>query len=365
LATTYHPATFQERGMAVPFTTPLLGGTRVRAGREQGIELLVRNPTGGRGVYVMTWAGIGSLCRPTLHDKVLSTRIASLESVTPTTIRGVASAIAAEGLAGEQALQAAQIATKADTADRRATRHRLLVALVHQVNAALHQSSVASGTNTSDINARAQLTIAWLAPHLHQSPAWVVGALDALSDLLVDLGVATKADVGRVARLISMLRQVREDIPAWSKTQRSVERASCADMIRSMADVILSLAGTALANARALTGDMIGLLRTWATDPDALIRIATRPEWLLDGWEQLCLIWNYAQDDATKSAALVEILEHVPILPVEVTERDGTLLDVNNTLLRQRPITLNEDWRAGAVVFDLIARNEQLRGVAP
>ena len=60
---------------------------------------------------------------------------------------------------------------------------------------------------------------------------------------------------------------------------------------------------------------MIGLLRTWATDPDSVIRIAARPDWLLDGWEQICLIWNYARDDATRSAALVEILEHVPILP--------------------------------------------------
>ena len=208
--------------MAVPFTTPFLGGTRVRAGRKQGIELLVRNPTGGRGVYVMTWAGIGSLCRSTLHDKVLSTRIASLENITPTTIRRVASAIAAEGLAGEQAMEAAQIATRAEKADRRATSHRLLVALVHQVNAVLHQSAFTAPRirTCRDIDARAQLTIAWLAPHLHQSPAWVAAPWKHSPTSWLAYGVGSRRSRGRIPRLIAMLRQVRADIADWSKTQR-------------------------------------------------------------------------------------------------------------------------------------------------
>jgi hypothetical protein len=307
----------------------------------------------------MPWSGIMSLCRPTLHDKVLSGRIGGLARVTPVSIRRISRAIAVEGLAGEQAMQAAQTATETDKSDRRITSHQLLAALVRQVNAVMRQSSDVALVETDDLDARARLTIAWLAPHLRQSPTWAVTALDALTDIMAGLGVG--GDAGRVPRLISMLRQVRACIADWAPTQRSTERTSCAEAVCSMADITLSLAETALADARAVTEDMIGLLRNWSTDPESVTRLVTRPEWLLDGWEQICLIWNYAPDDGTKTAALAEILEQVPILPVEVSEWGGDSPDLNNVLLKQKPISLNEDWRTGAIVFDLIARNEQLR----
>ena len=52
-ATPYHPTTFLERGVVVPFTTPLLAGARARSARKPGIELVLHNPSGGLGVYVM------------------------------------------------------------------------------------------------------------------------------------------------------------------------------------------------------------------------------------------------------------------------------------------------------------------------
>ncbi len=359
--TPYHPATFQERGVAVPFTTPFLGGARARPSRDQGIDLLVRNPTGGRGVYVMPWNGITTLCRPTLHDKVLNTRIATLAAMTPATIRQVARAIAAEGLAGEQAMLAAQAATAIGLSDRRATNHYLLSALVHQVNAVLHLSS--SVGDLTDLDTRARMTIAWLAPQLRQSPTWAIEALDALTHMMAGVGVAG-GEVGRVPRLTATLRQVREAIAAWGTAQRDEDRTACCDTICAMADTTLSLTEAAQTSARELTQDMVGLLRSWAADPNAASRIASRPEWLLDGWEQICLIWNYAQDDAARFAALIEILDHVPVLPTEVSCSGANAPDVNHLLLRQRPLGLNEDWRTGAAVFDLIARNEQLRAVA-
>src|ERR1700712_5461419 len=51
----YHPTTFLERGVAVPFTTPMLAGTRARPAEKQGLELVIPNPSGGRGVYIMAW----------------------------------------------------------------------------------------------------------------------------------------------------------------------------------------------------------------------------------------------------------------------------------------------------------------------
>ena len=136
LTEAYKPASFAERGVAVPFTTPRLAGARVRAAERTGTEFIVPNPSGGRGVYIMPWTGIASLCRPTLHDKVLSTRIAVLRGVTPATIRRVARAIAGEGLAGEDAMEAARLAADTDQNDRLVTNFLLLMALIEQARLA-------------------------------------------------------------------------------------------------------------------------------------------------------------------------------------------------------------------------------------
>ena len=356
----YNALTFQERGVAVPFTTPLLGGTRARESNKHRLDLIVRNPAGGAGVYVMPWTGITALCRPTLHDKVLNARLAALDRLTPATIRQAARAIAAEGLAGEHAMAAARTATDTDKSDRVITNHHLLAALVRQVNIV----PGATDPNAPDLDARARQTVAWLAPHLGQPIIWAVGALDSLADIMAGIGVVSGGDAGRIPRLIGLLRRTRDEIGAWSETQRNEERVSCADRICAMAETTLSLAAAALLKARVITEDMVGVLRTWARDPDAVTRLTARPEWLLDGWEQVCLIWNYAEGDAERCAALIEIVENLPVQPREASMRDQNAHDLDNLFLMRRPIALNEDWRTGAAVFDLIARNERFRARA-
>jgi hypothetical protein len=352
----YLPTTFQERGAAVPFTTPVLGGTRVRAGRKTRVELTFRNPADGRGVYVTPWTDIALRCRPTLHDRVLITKIAALPSLTPTTIRQAARTTAEEGLAGEPAMEAARAATAKDKEIRAIASHRLLVALIHQVNAVpdLQHASLEAGTD--DLDTQARLTNDWLASHLGQPRTWAATALEAIADIMSGSG-----ELDRIPRQIAMLRQTRDEIAGWGREQWRVDWISCADMISSAAEFTLTLAASALAKERLATENMIGLLRTWAIDPDVVIRFAARPEWLLDGWEQICLIWNFARDDAGKCAALVEIIEQVPIMPKAVSEWAGNTSD----LVVHRPISLNVDSRNGASVHDLIARNEQFRALAP
>jgi len=361
----FDPATFQERGVATPFTTPLLGGARARPGRNQEIELLMRNPAGGRGIYVMPWNGITSICRPTLHDKVLNTRIAGLESITPATVRTVARSIAAEGLAGEPAMEAARAAIETSGRDRLVTNYQLLTALIRQINVVPDLPSEALGSDTAELNARARLAIARLASHLRQPATWAVGALDAIAGVMAGTGMASSGEVGRVPRLIALLRRTREDIAEWSLTLQRENQVSCARMICSAADLTLSLAATELSKVRVLTDDMVGLLRSWAAEPDLVVRLAARPEWLLDGWEQICLIWNYALDEPSRSVALAEIADHVPVLPKEVNDWTGHESDLNKQSLTYRPIRLNADWRTGVNVFDLIARNEQFLATEP
>src|SRR5215472_10209040 len=96
----YVPATFRERGVAVPFTTPLLTGARVRRAEQGGTELLMLNPAGAPGVYILPSTGLGTLCRPSVHDTRLNQRISTLPTITPASVRDAAREVAASGLAG-------------------------------------------------------------------------------------------------------------------------------------------------------------------------------------------------------------------------------------------------------------------------
>ncbi|MSP03265.1 MAG: hypothetical protein EXR07_19800 [Acetobacteraceae bacterium] len=359
----YHPTTFLERGVAVPFTTPLLGGTRARPAADQGLELVIPNPSGGRGVYVMPWAAITSLCQPTLHDKVFNTRIAALQSVTPAMIRRIAQEIAAEGLVGEEAMETARQATDNDKGDRLLTNYLLLMNLIAQVNLLPAAAPGSSDHMYLGQDASARLTVAWVAPRIGQSADWIASALEALADLMANIGVAAVGPPVRIPRLISLLRTTRSEIADWSREQREDDQASYARMICSVADFTLTLAGSVLSRANGLTANMVQLLRTWAADPESVVQQAGRPEWLLDGWEQICLIWNFAADDAARRAALVEIAGLVPVLPREVNDWCDSLPEASAAFRVRRLVRLNEDWRTGATVFDLIARNEHFRAV--
>jgi len=360
----YHPTTFEERGVAVPFTTPMLSGTRARPTEKQGVELLIPNPSGGRGVYIMPWSAISTWCRPTLHDTVFNERVANLLNVTPASIRRVGLELAAEGLAGEEAMQAALTATNAEKEERLITNYHLLMALVQQVGVRFPASPSASNPNKIDLSMQARLTVDWVSPRLGQPAAWTASALEALSDVMGNIGVAPATASSRLPRLLATLHQVRTDMAGWGEIQQEGELVECVKIVCAVADLTLSLGASTLAKGQDLTSDMINLLQTWATDPKSVVQLVMRPEWLLDGWEQICLIWDHAQDHADRRAAMVEILGLVPVLPQEAGQWSDTGSDATKELRYTRSVALNEDWRTGSLVFRLIDRNEHLRAIA-
>ena len=170
------------------------------------------------------------------------------------------------------------------------------------------------------------------------SMAWVAGALDTVAGMMASIGIASGSHTGRIPRLIRMLYEIRGEIGEWSVTRRGGDRVSYANAVLAAADLMLSLAAAILAKARSRTIDMVGLLRTWNTDRETVIRLAERPEWLLDGWEQICLIWRYARDDVSRRAAVAEIFNQIPVLPRELGEWSGHGAEMEELLLANRPI---------------------------
>ena len=115
------------------FTTPTLVGSRVRPGDRVSLELIVPNPSGGRGQYVLPWSALQNLCSPTLYDRRLQRAVAVLRGVTPAAIRKITQDVAAEGLAGREAKKSAGKTALDDRETQTIANYYLLLALVQEV----------------------------------------------------------------------------------------------------------------------------------------------------------------------------------------------------------------------------------------
>jgi hypothetical protein len=356
----YHPGTFLERGAAVPFTTPALNGARARPGPRGALEFTVPNPSGGRGLYIVPWEGVFALCRPTVHDCRLISALSGLRGVTPTAIRAAARIIAAEGLAGRAARAAAQEAMVADERARTTVNFQLLLELVGQVEA---QDATPAGPD-GDLERRARNAVARIAPGLARTSEQIATSLEELAALFAPVGLGRTAAAARVPRLLAALEALRDAMLDWARAHPDETGADAARIAES-AEVTLACARVVVAEVQAMPRAMVPLLRAWLAEPEAVAQKATRPDWLLDGWERIHLLWQTAEP-ALRDATLAEMATLIPVLPKEAAEWGHIdIPGITDGGLRRRMVAMAEDWRTGVTLHDLVVRNEHLLALAP
>lgn len=378
LSQTYQPLTFVERGVAVPFTTPVLHGARARPGQRTGIELIVPNPSGARGSYILPWTGVADMCRPTVHDRRLCERVTELNAISPSSLRRAARFVAAEGLAGREAKAAIQDAEERDRQQTTVTNYLLLMALMQQVETpgsgfaeALAEAALtAEGPimkedaegQPSEIERRAKRALAEVAPTLNSSPEEIADILEQMAEEFGPIGFGMHASGARIPREIIALTSFRNDMYAWSGDHID-NSGPVAAIIAEVAQVTLTCAQTTLADARVPTDDVYQLICAWPQQQDNIKLKLARPEWFLDGWGPICALWQEAEDDGSRRAAIDEIGLLLPVLPKEAAEWTGVAIEGETSGSRRKIIPLNEDWRTGALVFDQIARAERRRAL--
>ena len=359
----YQPTTFLERGVAVPFTTPLLAGTRARPAERGGTELLIPNPSGGAGVYILPWSDLRAFCRPTLHDIQLNERIAEARAITPADIRRAAQEIAAEGLAGRAARQQAQAAAAKASDERLLTNFLLLLELVRQNEASGTGLPPPERASPAELELRARRQITRLAPALGCNVEQIAVYLEQLAERYAGIGVGAQTAQARHGRTMSLIARMREEALDWAARQDDTAKAQAA-LLADTAALTLACGERILADCRGRTADIRQLLRSWHVDPDKLTQTCTRPDWLLDGWDQICLLWTTAADDAERRLALADIALMIPVIPREVCGWIDSQIDVDTSYRFRKNILLNHDWRSGMLVLLLTARNEQIRALA-
>jgi hypothetical protein len=359
----HQPATFASRGVTVPFTTPLLTGGRVRQSKRTGTEFVVPNSSGGRGVYILLWPGVLELCNPTVHDRALAQRVSCLARIDPANVRGSALDVALEGYAGRKAAAAAEVARQSDHSRVSLMQSLLVAALIEQVEPTLRKAT-ALAESMPNFERQAGLVLRRIAPAAGCSPAHLTIVLSAMGAAFASIGVERNGHTARVPRLIIRLAEARADIARWllANPQNDMEPLGRA-LTGTMAGA-LDGAEAMLAQTRATLADPVKLLQSWIANPDDAAGLVARCDWLLDGWEHICLIWKIADSDSSRRAALLEMVQSLPVWPREVNDWFPAQIPLEAMNLACRVVSRNDAWRSGAAALAMIERNEALRAMS-
>jgi hypothetical protein len=359
----YQPATFLERGVTVPFTTPFLLGARIRpADTRSALEVVISNPSGGRGFYIVPWGALPEVCSPTLHDRRLWQRLSDQTAIAPSLVRETARAVAAEGLAGRAAAAAVVQARSEEGAARMRANFLLLLDLIRRTETREEAAIPPQRDTPANIETRARRAVARFAPRLGVSAEIIAAWLEAIAGAAAGIGVPGDAAPGRMRGLATRLAILAEEVELWIAQSADPKEQHAAMLVVDAARLTLRCAEAAFRDIDGPLSDTPTLLRAWREDSSDFSRRAVRPDWLLDGWEVICELWRDA-DPALRVGVLWEMAMLAPVMPREVEEWLGMAEDWDRPTRMRRVVRANEDWRSGRML-DIVARNERLRARA-
>jgi hypothetical protein len=323
----------------------------------------VPNPSGGRGVYVVEWRGVRAFCNPTVHDTILFAGIARLPGVNPAAVRGVALDVALGGYAGRDAIAAAQSVRGGDRMVRLLTDFLLLAGLVEQGEPS-GRKLTRLGDRTPEFDRRAGLVLRRLAEPLGCSAAHLTAGLAAIGEAFAALGLTPDHQTARIPRLITRLKEAEAALSRWLDSNPDNDISCLGQTVTAAMKLTSTTTDAVLADVRSLLRDPMTLLKRWVMQPDDPIALAARCDWMLDGWERICLLWKTASSTASRRAALLEMAQLLPVLPREINDWVGGQFPAEALDQSCRVVSGDDVWRSGGAAFGLIQRNERLRALS-
>ncbi|UFN47547.1 hypothetical protein LPC08_16190 [Roseomonas sp. OT10] len=363
-AARWQPVTFLERGISMAFTTPLLMGARARPlERPSGastLELIVPNPSGAEGVYVLPWAAMPDLCSPSVHDRQFWSRVADLKFPTPRRMRDVARAIAVEGFAGRDAARAAAQALETARQSRLATHYFLLLRLIKQAETAAVDGTPPERESPERLVDRARKVLAERLAAAVGGPEAAYRTVEEVAELLEPVGLPGDPTRAPLPQLVRDLDELDARLSELAESPDEVQ-SLCAGILQQSIRPTLSMARATLAEAQTMADDMTLLLRRWAGNPQAVRTTTGRPDWLLDGWDLILGLWR-----DSGAAALPDMAGLCPVVPREAEGWAGCPPDWETAGLTSGPrrnVQANRDWRTGRML-ELQRRNERVKALA-
>ncbi len=362
----FRPSTFEERGTAAPFTTPILSLSRVRPDEWHRLVLLMPSFSGSDGAYVVPWDVVPQLTSMSIHDRALHEEISVANAVTPDLMRRAALKVAMTGLAGAASAEAAAITMAADDQMVVETNLLLMLALMENLQTpvsvmmGLDPKSAAFRTYVKTMMREAVQEIGLRSEIVDQRIA-------ELAAIIAPIGFLDAGHIGRLRRLLAGVAEFRQSIADWGHGDRS-DMAGYAGFAATVADLTIDIAGRMLMQIDRDLRQIGQIIRQWDKRSDGIKRMAGRLSWLLDGWDFVLAFWQEARGGPMieQRDSVDHLMRLLPLVPRHETSLDVDDLKRRQALMQRRRLRAYEDWRTGERDIELVARMEaaKLRGTA-
>lgn len=361
LNTKYWPATFEERGVVVPFTTPMLAFARARSDGNSGLEIIVPGLSGGSGVYIIGWSSVRAVFRMTVHDRAFHDMIETKKATTPREMRRCAHDVALTGLSGPDAIDAAQAAIEQEENERLLTNYYLINSVVKRLAKSDVKLSVAELSSPEGQN-KVRGIMAGIATDLRVSSEQLYADLEKWSDLIAPVGIAAMPHECRLRRLVSRLKAFRMNVTTWGK-RSNADPDGLSFLTADVAALTLDIAESLLGEVDDHANDLKTALANWGTVGKEINTRMTRISWLLDGWDHVLSIWDAVLEAPIHEQvdALEEIVRMLPLVPTkELKSQGGKAWGQLENAMRKfvKPM---QNWQSGDTDIEMMLRMERRR----
>jgi hypothetical protein len=357
------PATFQERGISIPFTTPLLSQARLRRDAASRFEFLLPNFTAGKGIYVLPMKGLSSMMTLTLHDRMLFDELEALESHSPELVRGAVLAVQATGICGPDAAAHAADLLDQDSQFLILTQFIMVTELLKLVGIGA-ADLMRPGMTTEDSKRMARKALAKVAAMVGIPPDDLALRVDDLGAVVAPVGLPQCPRPGRLRLLTLRLQRFTDQMQEWSELELSDAAplgAHCATVARHT----LGLVQQRLAKLDGMCQDATQIVHDAPRLHGEMTDQVTRIAWLLDGWDFLLVLWENVQNatPAARREMVGDISRLLPAIPREEVAPVLTFaLDIETIIrLQRRWVRVNQDWRTGVLDLDAVMRLEAVK----
>ena len=353
------PAGFAERGAIVPFTTPQLFGARLSRPRTGALpDLILANLSGQAGNNVLPGAQLLATPGLTAHDHALWQKLRELTDFAPEKIREAMIAIAAEGWRGRAAAACAEEQKTADTTALRRMFFLLLTDLIRRTELPAEAKVPPEQESLIYLRPRIGKAVARIAKRYSMTTEAVEAAIEALASVFMPLGKHNDSVTGHTRVAMAELQSFIKELDQWLAPRRDNMRGLRAEFLLRKAKLALICTQAAINELDRVLDDTTILLRAWQRDQASVLRRASRPQWLLDGWDIIIALWRQSEP-SDREACFWEMSHLVPILPKEV-EGWSAFPEGASKIRQEQAISIKgTDWRRFRPL-EFSARNETL-----
>ena len=356
-----------DAGVHLPFLAPMLGAVRLRSG-PHGLEFVLPNPSGGRGVYVAAWSVVAGFAAPNLHDTLLVGRLSGLDSIGPADVRQAARLVALDGHAGQEAADAARQAQ--DALDIAALRLRAQLLMSRARQGGFNRPEDAMGCMDRDGFNTLAARLGWRGPQLaealqdvsvhYASIAVGAGQASGAQPPFRISGEIGRNETGRWGRLLSLVQKLRGSLAEEQFSRGGID-AVLLGRIMTAADGCIRQCALLLPEIGAMLSNPLPLLDAWRAGSRMASSWLHGLEAAFDGWDRICLLWFDARSPRLRQLLIPEIAALTRTSSGDGwlggSEPDCVVGDADgatSTWQRQR-LTRNERVRARELVFEFEA----------